>query len=268
MKKLSFLLILTLVVGILAACGGTSDEATTDEGTNQTEEKKVIRVGATGQSYPNSYKEDDKLVGFDVEVMEKVAANLGYEIAWVNSDFSGLIGQLETGKIDTIANAVAVTEERQEIYDFSEPYTYLGITIVTHEDNDDINSLEDLKGKTVSGVLGSNNVKNLEAYDKNGEISIRTYETRDGAMNDAINKRVEGYVNAKPSLLAEINKADLPLKFVGEPFVYEAVAFPFVKGSNEELREAITAEVQKLHENGTISELSIKYYGEDVSKKE
>ena len=59
----------------------------------------------------------------------------------------------------------------------------------------DINSLEDLKGKTVSGVLGSNNVKNLQNYDKKGEIKIRTYETRDGAMNDAINKRVDGYIN-------------------------------------------------------------------------
>nr|WP_106782326.1 amino acid ABC transporter substrate-binding protein [Lysinibacillus timonensis] len=268
MKKFSFLLILTLVIGILAACGGAGEDTTTDEGTNQTEEKKVIRVGATGQSYPNSYKENDKLVGFDVEVLETVANNLGYEVEWVNSDFSGLLGQLETGKIDTIANAVAVTAEREEKYDFSEPYSYLGITIVTHEENDHINTLEDLKGKTVSGVLGSNNVKNLEAYDKNGEIAIRTYETRDGAMNDAINKRVDGYVNAKASLLAEINKGDLPLKFVGEPFVYEAVAFPFVKGTNEELREAISAEVQKLHEDGTISELSIKYYGEDVSKKD
>lgn len=268
MKKISFLLILTLVVGILAACGGGAEEGTTNDATNQTEEKKVIRVGATGQSYPNSYKENDKLVGFDVEVLEIAAANLGYEVEWVNSDFSGLLGQLETKKIDTIANAVAVTEERQAKYDFTEPYSYLGITIVTHEENDHITSLEDLKGKTVSGVLGSNNVKNLEAYDKNGEIQIRTYETRDGAMNDAINKRVDGYVNAKPSLLAEINKGDLPLKFVGEPFVYEGVAFPFVKGTNTELREALSAEVKKLHEDGTISELSIKYFGEDVSKKD
>ncbi|CAM5211625.1 Amino acid ABC transporter substrate-binding protein (PAAT family) OS=Ureibacillus acetophenoni OX=614649 GN=SAMN05877842_11923 PE=4 SV=1 [Ureibacillus acetophenoni] len=268
MKKFSFLLILTLVVGILAACGGAKEDTSSNEGATQTEEKKVIRAGATGQSYPNSYKENDKLVGFDVEVLETAAANLGYEVEWVNSDFSGLLGQLETNKIDTIANAVAVTEERQAKYDFSEPYSYLGITIVTHEENDQINSLEDLKGKTVSGVLGSNNVKNLQAYDKNGEIEIRTYETRDGAMNDAINKRVEGYVNAKPSLLAEINKGDLPLKFVGEPFVYEAVALPFVKGTNDELREALSAEIQKLHEDGTISELSIKYYGEDVSKKD
>ncbi|KGR79291.1 amino acid ABC transporter substrate-binding protein [Ureibacillus manganicus] len=267
MKKISFLLILTLVVGILAACGG-NEEGTTNEGSNQTEEKKVIRAGATGVSYPNSYKENDKLIGFDVEVLEIAAANLGYEVQWVNSDFSGLLGQLETGKIDTIANAVAVTEERKGKYDFADPYSYLGITIVTHEENDQINSLEDLKGKTVSGVLGSNNVKNLEAYDKNGEIGIRTYETRDGAMNDAINKRVDGYVNSKPALLAEINKGNLPLKFVGDPFVYEAVAFPFVKGTNEELREALSAEVQKLHEDGTITELSIKYFGEDVSKKD
>src|SRR5690606_15482813 len=115
--------------------------------------KKVIRAGSTGQSFPNSYKEGDKLVGFDVEVLETVAANLGYTVEWVNSDFSGPMGQLETGKIDTVANVVAVTAERKEKFDFTVPYSDAGVTIVTHVDNTDINTLEDLKGKTVAGVL-------------------------------------------------------------------------------------------------------------------
>lgn len=208
-------------------------------------------------------------MGFDVEVIEAIAANLGYSVEWVNSDFSGLMGQLEADKIDTIANAVAVTDERKEKYAFSDAYSYAGVTIVTHKDNADINTLDDLKGKTVSGVLGSNNVKNLESFDKNGDITIRTYENRDGAQLEAINKRVDGYVNAKSSLLAEIQKSDLPLKFVGEPFIYEDVAFPFRKtAENEELIKAINTEIQKLREDGTLTKISEKYYGgEDITVK-
>ncbi|WP_010276057.1 amino acid ABC transporter substrate-binding protein [Paenibacillus senegalensis] len=262
MKKGYFALISLLIFSLfLAACSNSGSGTGSDD-------SKVLRAGATGQSYPNSYKEGDKLVGFDVEVIEHVAANLGYTVEWTNTDFSGLMGSLETGKIDTIANAVAVTPERAEKFDFSAPYSYAGVTIVTHEDNTDINTLDDLKGKTVAGVLGSQNVKNLQTFDKNGEINLRTYETRDGAQNDALNKRVDGYVNSKASLLAEIQKNNLPLKFVGDPFHYEDVAFPFVRNEqNAELIEQINNELQKLREDGTLKQLSEKYFGEDITIK-
>lgn len=264
MRKFYSVLLSLLVISLLAtACSGSNSGSSGNSGG-----EKVLRVGATGQSYPNSYKEGDKLVGFDVEVIEKIADNLGYTVKWTNSDFSGLLGQLETGKIDTIANAVAVTSERKEKYAFTDAYSFAGITIVTHQDNDNINSLDDLKGKTVSGVLGSQNVKNLQKFDVNGEIDVRTYENRDGAQNDVLNKRVDGYVNAKASLLAEIKKNNLPLKFVGDPFHYEDIGFPFVKkDENNALIEQINAEIKKLREDGTLKELSIKYYGEDITTK-
>lgn len=264
MKRRFALIISFALLLLLAACGGTTEKS---GGSEASKEKKVLRAGSTAQSYPNGYEEDGKLVGFDVEVFEKVAENLGYEVEWVKSDFAGLMGQLETGKINTVANFVAVTEERKQKYNFSEPYAYAGATIVTHKDND-YDSLEDLKGKTVSGVLGSNNVKNLEKFDP--EIIPKTYETRDGAMNDAINKRVDGYVNSKSALIAEINKGDLPLKFVGEPFLYEDIAFPFVKTEEgEELSKAFNAEIKKLREDGTLTELSKKYFSdEDITVKQ
>ncbi|MED3961294.1 transporter substrate-binding domain-containing protein [Niallia taxi] len=260
MKKKLLVLITMAVMLLLAACGSGNEESGDSN-------KKVLRAGSTAQSYPNGYEEDGKLVGFDVEVFEKIASNLGYDVEWVKTDFAGLMGQLETGKIDTVANFVAVTDERKAKYNFSEPYAYAGATIVTNKDND-FDSLDDLKGKTVSGVLGSNNVKNLENFDP--EIIAKTYETRDGAMNDAINNRVDGYVNSKSSLIAEIEKGDLPLKFVGDPFVYEDVSFPFAKTEDgEKLAEAFNTEIKKLREDGTLADLSKKYFaGEDITVKE
>ncbi|MFS0662254.1 transporter substrate-binding domain-containing protein [Niallia alba] len=264
LKKMTVIMSLAFLL-LLTACSGAADSKT--ENGESSKEQKTLRAGSTAQSYPNGYEENGKLVGFDVEVFEKIAGNLGYQVEWVKSDFAGLMGQLETKKIDTVANFVAVTEERKDKYQFSEPYAYAGATIVTHKDNA-YDSLDDLKGKTVSGVLGSNNVKNLEAFDP--DIIPKTYENRDGAMNDAINKRVDGYVNSKSSLIAEIEKGDLPLKFVGEPFVYEDVAFPFLKSEEgEALAEAFNAEIEKLREDGTLTEISKKYFaGEDITVKE
>ncbi|WP_146552476.1 amino acid ABC transporter substrate-binding protein [Rummeliibacillus sp. SL167] len=264
-RKLSLILSLVFVAVLLVACGNNGEKSN-DSGKS---EQKVLRVGATGLSFPNSYKENDKLVGYDVDVIKAAAKELGYKVEWTTSDFSGLLGQLDTKKIDTIANAVAVTDERKDKYNFSDTYSYVGITIVTSKKNKNINTLDDLKGKTVSGVLGSNNVTNLEKYDKNKEIKIRTYENRDGAISDTINNRVDGFVNAEPALLAEIKKSNLPLKFVGKPFTYEEVAFPFVKDSkNEELVQSLNKEIQKLKDDGTLAKISEKYFGKDVSKKE
>lgn len=105
MKKL---IVLTLV-GLFILAGCSSDN-----------KKGTIVVGTTGQSYPNSYEKDGKLVGYDIEVFEKAAKKEGYKVKWVKADFSGIMGQLDSGRVDSVANAVAVTDERKEKYQFSE----------------------------------------------------------------------------------------------------------------------------------------------------
>lgn len=227
---------------------------------------KVLRVGSTGQSYPNGFQQDGKLVGFDVETTEAIAQELGYRVEWTTAEFAGLMGQLESGRLDTVANAVAMTEARQAKYHFTQPYSYYGSQIVTHTDNTELNSLDDMQGKTISGVLGSNHIKNLEAKFPNNEVTVKTYETRDGAMYDLVYKRVDGYVNSKPILLAEIKRGNLPFKLVGEPLVIEEVGFGFAKtAEGEKLRDEFDQAITKLKQSGKLKALAEKYYGDDIT---
>ncbi|WP_294844803.1 amino acid ABC transporter substrate-binding protein [uncultured Gilliamella sp.] len=243
---------------LLTACDNQSK--------TQAPEKTVIKVGSTGQSYPNGYKQDDKLVGFDVEVTQAIANELGYQVEWVIAEFGGLMGQFDSGRLDTIANAVAITPARQAKYDFSNAYSFYGSQIVTHKDNQTINTLPDFNGKTIAGVLGSNHINNLKKAFPNNEITIKTYETRDGAMYDTEFQRVDGYVNSKPILLAEIKRKNLPFKLVGDPITIEQVAFPFSKDEKgQALREKFNQALEKLRANGTLKNLSIKYFGEDIT---
>ncbi|MEE6273455.1 transporter substrate-binding domain-containing protein [Georgenia wangjunii] len=272
MKRTTLLTAVTAaaLATVLAGCSGSSPETeeTAAGATATADEGRVLRVGSTGQSYPNSYQEDGELIGFDVEVIETAAANLGWEVEWTNTDFAGLMGQLEAGRLDTVANAVAITAERAEVYDFTDPYAYYGAQIVTNEANADINTLDDVAGLTIAGVLGSNNVINLESWaaETGTEIEVRTYETRDGAMQDIINNRVEGYINSRPILLAEIERTDAPVKMVGEPIAWEGVGFPFSpEGEGAELLAAINEQVTVMRGDGTLTELSEKYFGEDIT---
>lgn len=259
-KAASFALVGVLAGLLLAGCNDDQKSAAGDQ--------PVLRIGTTGQSYPGSYKEDGKLVGYDVDVVREMAKDLNYKVEFVTSDFSGLIGQLESGKIDTIANDVAVTEARKQKYDYSDTYALYSSQIVTNKANANINTWNDLKGKVVAGVLGSNHINNLKKAFPDGSIEIRTYETRDGAINDVINNRVAGYVNSAPILMAQINKKGMPFKFVDKPLVVEQVAFPFVKNSNhDDLRNKINAEIAKMKQDGRLVKLSQQYFGDDITQQ-
>lgn len=249
------LVLLIAIVGLaLSACSGEPEDAS-----------KTIQIGTTGTSYPTSYEEDGELIGYDVEVAEHIAENLGYDVEWVTADFTGIMGQLEAGRVQTVANAVAYTEDRAEIYDFTKPYSYVGSQIVTNGDNDDINNIEDLYGKDVAGVLGSNHTKTLEEFDVDDNFNIVTYEHREGALNDLDLNRIEGYVNSNTILLAEMNNRGVNIKFVGDTLNEETTNFPF-KEEDAELREAFDAELQNLKDDGTLVELSEKYFGADTTK--
>ena len=218
--------------------GGKSDTAITAQ-----PENKILRIGSTGQSYPNGFKQDGKLVGFDVETTEAIAKELGYTVEWTTAEFAGLMGQLDAGRLDTVANAVAITEARKAKYDFTQPYSYYGSQIVTHSDNTSINTFADLHGKTISGVLGSNHIKNLERQFPNKEVNVKTYETRDGAMKD--------------------------LELVDTPLVIEAVGYAFARNEKgQKLRTEFDQALTKLKQDGTIKALSEKYYGADITVPE
>lgn len=251
MKK-KFIFSLALILLILSACGN-NDEA----------ENKTIKIGSTGQSYPNGYKEGDKLVGFDVEVMETIAKNIGYEVEWTLADFSGLMGQLDSKRVHTVANDVAISDERKEKYLFTDPYSKSGTQLATAKDNDEINEIIDFTDGTVAGVLGSNHIEKLNAYNSDEAFEVRTYETREGAKIDAELGRVQGYVSSRAVLLAEIKNRDLKLKIVGDPVAEYEVAFPFTK-ENEELRDLVNNELIKLKKDGTLAKISDKYFGDNI----
>lgn len=265
MKIKAALVTALISILMLAGCDKSSSEANISQGENS---KPVLKIGTTGQSYPNGFQKDGKLVGFDVEVTEAVANELGYQVEWTTAEFGGLMAQLEAKRLDTVANAVAMTAARQEKYDFTQPYSYYGSQIVINSANDSIKSLDDLKGKTISGVLGSNHINILKKAFPNDDVNIRTYETRDGAMYDLVYNRVDGYINSKPILLAEIKRNNLPFKLLGEPLLIESVAYPFRRDEqSKQLKAQFDQAITKLKEQGVIAKIAEKYYGQDISQK-
>ncbi|MDN4492828.1 transporter substrate-binding domain-containing protein [Ureibacillus aquaedulcis] len=270
-KKLSFLFFISTLILLLGACSEEGEAVSKSEATNADGAKKEVLVVGSSGIYPPfiSVDEDGKAQGYDVDVLEKVGEALGYEIQWEFAEFSGIFGMLDAGKIDTVSNLIAMTEERRAKYDFSTPYAYSGATLVVHEDNNSINSIEDLKGKKVGVLLGNNLHQFLEKWnEENGnEIIITPYQDVSGTYNEVASGRLDAFIDVKITAASRIRDEGLPLKIYGEDYLINFdYGFPFVRSEeNKEFLEAFSAEIQKLQDDGTLKELSDKWSAIDVT---
>jgi putative amino-acid transport system substrate-binding protein len=139
---------------------------------------ETIRVGMSGGYFPFTFTRADELQGFEVDLMNAVGEITGDDIEFVTMSFSGLIGALESGRIDTVANQITITPEREAKFAFTQPYVYDGAQIVVKTGNEgDITGPESLRGKSVAVNLGSNFEELLRGLPYASEIDIRTYES-------------------------------------------------------------------------------------------
>ncbi|MEK2167625.1 amino acid ABC transporter substrate-binding protein [Vibrio parahaemolyticus] len=224
-----------------------------------------VKVGMSGRYFPFTFVKQDKLQGFEVDMWDEIGKRNDYKIEYVTSNFSGLFGLLETGRIDTISNQITMTDERKAKYLFADPYVIDGAQITVRKGNDSIKGVDDLAGKTVAVNLGSNFEQLLRQYDKDGKINIKTYDT--GIEHDVALGRADAFVMDRLSALELIKKTGLPLELVGEPFETIQNAWPFV---NNEKGQKLQAEVNKalaeMRADGTVEKISVKWFGADITK--
>ncbi|MDT0499475.1 MULTISPECIES: amino acid ABC transporter substrate-binding protein [unclassified Halomonas] len=246
----------TLAAGIVSVAGlAQADDETIDE---------TIKVGMSGGYFPFTFVEQDKLQGFEVDVMEAVAEEMGVEVEFITANFSGLFGMLESGRIDTIANQITITEERTAKYAFTEPYVYDGAQVVVKKGNDTIQSIEDLKGKTVAVNLGSNYEALLRELPYADEIDIRTYESN--IEQDTALGRVDAFVMDRVSASQVIKEKPMPLALAGKPFSQIRNALPF-RDTDEDraLRDRVDEALTTLRESGELRTISEAWFATDIT---
>lgn len=262
MKKLAAF----ALAGIMALSFAVS--AVSAESTDKLDEileRGYLIVGTEGTYSPNSYhNEDDELVGFDVEVAAVVAKHLGVEVQYVETEWASIFAALDAGQIDCVINEVGYTEERAEKYDFSEAYAFVQGGILVKEDDDSINSFEDLAGKKAANESTSTWGATAESYG----AELDPVNAMAQSISEVLNGRADctlNYVTAFADYMKE--NPDAPVKVAvysdPEPSSY----IPVVKG-NEKLVEAINKALKEAQESGELTEISMKYFGIDVTKAE
>lgn len=265
MKKMSAMLVASaLLLTTAVSCGGKSDKDSDLLASIQ--EKKKITIAMEGTWAPWTYHdENDNLVGFDVEVGQYIADQLGVDAEFKEGEWDGLFAGLDAGLYDLVINGVDETPERAEKYDFSEPYAYIHTVLVVGKDNDDIKSFADLKGKTTANSIGSTYMELGEQYGAKVEGVDSLGET----MQMVISGRVDATLNAEVSVLDYLKEQpDAPIKIVASTEEANHVVIPMRKGeASDNLRAAINEALAKMREDGTLAQISEKYFGSDITNE-
>ncbi|GAA2727583.1 amino acid ABC transporter substrate-binding protein [Cellulomonas aerilata] len=256
----------------LAACssgggsdaGGESGAAGGGSSAGGPLESGVLTVATEGTYRPFSFHDEGTgdLTGYDVEVVTAVAEELGVEVEFQETQWDAIFAGLEAGRFDLIANQVSITPEREAQYTFSEPYTVSTGVIVVPQDETSISSFADLDGKTTAQSLTSN----WYTLAEESGADIEAVEGWAQAAALVEQGRVDATVNDKLTFLDyQQESGSTSLKVAAETEEKSLTAFAFAK-EDTELAEAVNGALETLAADGTLTEISEKYFGADVSR--
>lgn len=245
---------------LLTSCGGDSDEA---GGGSAGGSDDVLRVATEGTYAPFSFYDptSNELTGYDVEVAEAVAEELGMEVEFSETQFDAIFAGLEAERYDVIANQIGVNPEREEKYLFSTPYTYSNGVVITRADDDSVSSLADIAGKTSAQSTTSN----FAEVATEAGAQIEAVEGFTQAITLLKQSRVDVTVNDSLAFLEyQKTTGDEDVKVAAEIDDQSRSAFAFRKDSAD-LQTRVDEALETLRADGTLAEISEKYFGEDVS---
>ena len=282
MKKALSLMTAAALVLSLAACGSTassaasseaassetassdaaSSEAASSEAASETEtaELSTVEPGklimSTNAAFPPYEMTTDsgEFEGIDIETAQAIADKLGLELQIDDMDFDAALLAVQQGKADMVMAGVTVTDERQNVMDFTDSYA-TGIQSIIVKEDSDIASVDDLAGKKIGTQRGTTGY--LYCSDDFGDENVVAYDNGLTAVQMLNNGQVDCVVidNAPAK---EFIAANPGLKLLDTAYVEESYAIGIGKG-NTELKDAINTALQELKADGTLQAIVDKY---------
>lgn len=257
MKKLISILLVS-VFALSFAIVASASEVTT------------VQVGTMGTYSPFSYyDEDNNLTGYDIEVLrliEKTDPTLHFE--FTSGAWESLFPGLDSDKFQMLANQISGTEARREKYYLTEYSYHIGVNqIIVQGGRDDIQSFEDLVGKTIGLTVGDAHNTAAERWnEENGNALTIQYYSEDATaiLQDIVNGRIDATLNDPAVAISKAKIQGLDVQPAGERLEETPVFFIFKQDEfGGDIRDRIDAALKQLIDNGELSELSTQWFGDN-----
>ncbi|WP_066309761.1 transporter substrate-binding domain-containing protein [Bacillus sp. FJAT-29814] len=254
MKHVGKGLLIVVLMFVLAACGGGGSSSS---GMKLVEDGKFT-FAASGEFKPFSYVANDgTMSGFDIDVAEAVAKELGLEPVQKKFKFGGIVEGVKSGRFDAAVASHTITEERLKAVNFSIPYYYSGPQIFVRPDST-VQTLDDLKGKEIAVSKGSTYAEMAAKVTDNIillDSDVVALEALSKGKHDAV---ITDFVTGKEAIGAG-------MKIVGKDMLGRSEQAIAVAKGNDKLLEEINKALEKLRSNGTLTVISKRHLGEDIT---
>lgn len=248
------------IAGFLAAC--SSDGEGSEDILARVQENGTIRIGLEGTYRPYAFHDETgALVGFEKEIADAIAAGLGVEPEYIETEWDSLIAGLDVDRYDLVINNVGITPERQEKYAFSEPYARSIGRIAVPEDSE-LQTLEDLEGKRAAQTATSNWAAQMEEVGAEivpvqgfaQAIELVLQGRVDATANDVISFRT--YQEEHPEAAFRLLDAELPT---------DVTVGVIMQKGQEPLLNAVNEILAGMKADGSLTAIYEEWVGQDIT---
>lgn len=264
MKKTLFSIIAGSALVLSACGGGGAEKDSADKGGAKTEEKKVLNVGTEATFAPFEFMEKGEVTGFDVDLLNAVAEEAGYEVKIDNTGWDAMFAGLQSKQLDIGMAGVTITDERVESYDFSDPYFESKTMIAFKEGKVDIKTAKDLKGKKLGVQNGTTGQFAAEKVAGKNSPDISKYETAALMFQALQGDNVQAAVtDIAVALEYQKNNPDAGIQTVTDDKEFESeyygIVFPKGSGLVDEFNSALNTVI----DNGKYAEIYKKWFDKE-----
>jgi polar amino acid transport system substrate-binding protein len=274
-KRLALLIVLCLVLGLAAGCGGQAadkgdaQEPAADTSWQEIQDKGYFIVGLDDAFPPMGFRdENNEIVGFDIDLAKEAASRLGVEVKFQPISWDAKGEELNSGNIDVIWNGFTITEERKKEFLFTKPYIADRQIIVVRPDSP-IATKADLAGKEVGIQAGSSAVEAVMADEATYETikdTLREFDTNDMALRDLAGGGLDAVVVDEVVGRYYISKHPGEYKVLEENFGMEEFGVG-LRLTDKAFHAELDRVLDEMKADGTASDISMKWFGEDIIKK-
>ena len=237
----------------------------------------TLKVATDANWAPQSFINDNnEMDGFDVDVAREIAKRMGVEVEFVTPSWDIITAGRWNGRWDLSVGSMTPTLSRAEVLTFPGVYYFTPASIAVHKDSP-FETIADLNGKAVGAGTATTfelylqhdlqiDAEGVPAFEYQLTAENKSYKDSTAAMDDlrlGDGVRLNGMVGSLPAILSAI-EANYPLRVLGDPVFYEPLALAIDKG-DDELNDKLAAMLEEMKADGTLSALSVKWYGIDYS---
>ncbi len=260
-------IVVMMIVGTVACSpsGKSSEKAVPSEAAGKEEDSfkgslkgKTLSIGTDVSFVPFEFPdENDVYVGFDMDLIAAISDYLGFEYKMEPMDFTAMLMSVQTSKIDVGIAGITMTDEREKVMDFSDPYYDAGIQILVREDSE-ITSFSELSDKTLAIKEGTASLTFCEEHYP--EAKIVTFTTIDEAYLEVSRGAADACVFDAPNMLYYVSQnPDCGCKVVGE--LEDACQYGILFPADSELKKYFDAALAELRADGSYDRIYDTWFG-------